>query len=300
MGKHSKNNNERPFFTHAERRAAAGGWMTDGFAKTAAGGSFNDGGWGTETRFLNGDEMKDLDACSLSLQPCVDPVVTPSGVLYDKRVVLEYIIARKKDIERQMAEWQAQQSSNEAEAAAAAADAQEAQISEFVAQQEGLSQADIRARASSSQSSGASASTMGRALLADRGKHAADTSFWAPQNTPVAKTVLEKPDGVVRCPITQEPLRLKQLVPVKFTLAEAGTSADALAGMASKERYICPLSKKALTNIHPASVLRPSGMVIATACIKARRTAARARTACNLVPRPPPPPLRAAPSGARA
>ena len=33
-------------------------------------------------------------------------------------------------------------------------------------------------------------------------------------------------------------------------------------------RYICPLTKKALSNVNPASVLRPSGMVVSTACIK--------------------------------
>ena len=94
MGKHSKNNNERPFFTHAERRAANYGRMSSGFlgGHNTADGNFKEYGWGTETRFLDADAMKDLDACSLSLQPCVDPVVTPSGVLYDKRVVVTLLL----------------------------------------------------------------------------------------------------------------------------------------------------------------------------------------------------------------
>ena len=79
---------------------------------------------------------------------------------------------------------------------------------------------------------------------------------------------LEKPDDKVRCPVTNEPLRLKQMTAVTFTPAEEGASAADLVGKAAKERYICPLSKKALTNANPATVLRPSGMVISTACVK--------------------------------
>ena len=38
--------------------------------------------------------------------------------------------------------------------------------------------------------------------------------------------------------------------------------------MTAKERYICPLTKKPLSNIYPATVLKPSGMVISSACVK--------------------------------
>lgn len=51
-------------------------------------GNFKEWGWGTETRTLDSDSMKDIDACSLSLQTCVAPLVSPSGVLYDKEVRL--------------------------------------------------------------------------------------------------------------------------------------------------------------------------------------------------------------------
>ena len=31
---------------------------------------------------------------------------------------------------------------------------------------------------------------------------------------------------------------------------------------------MCPLSKRPLSNVHPAAVLRPSGMVVSTQCVK--------------------------------
>ena len=110
------------------------------------GANFTEWGWGTETRTLDSDSMKDIDACSLTLQPCATPLVSPSGVLYDKQALIEYILARKKEIERETKAWEAQQQSDERSVQAAAAATQQSRIEEFVAQQEGLSQADLRAR----------------------------------------------------------------------------------------------------------------------------------------------------------
>ena len=222
MGKHSKNNNDRGFFSNAERKAAASGRMSSGFVGY---NDFREWGWGTETRTLDSDSMKDIDACSLSLQPCAEPMLTPSGVLYDRGVIIEYILTRKREIEAEMKKWEAQEAGDASEAAAAGAAAQEARIAEFVAQQEGLSQADIKKRARDGGTSGAgssgssskpvtTAASMGRSLVADGGKHAADTSFWVTTNTPSAKLRLSKPDSVVRCPVTNEPLKLKNMIKV--------------------------------------------------------------------------------------
>ena len=218
--------------------------------------------------------MKEIDACSLSLQPCADPVVTPQGVLYDRMVVVQYILDRKREIERATREWEAQQAGDAADAAGAAAQAAEARVEEFVARQEGLSAADLAQRQAARKgggagsSCGAVASTMGRSLMSsDTGKHAADTSFWVPSLTPEARTRVEKPDATVRCPVSGEPLRLKQLAAVAFTRADAD-DAGPDAGKKAGERFMCPLSKKPLSNLHPATVLRPSGTVISTQCVK--------------------------------
>ena len=96
-----------------------------------------------------------------------------------------------------------------------------------------------------------------------------------------AEIRLDKPDTTVRCPISNEPLRLKQLVPVKFTRADEGASSDDLVGMNAKERYICPLTKKRLSNIHPATVLKPSGMVISSSCVKDIIKKVRALRGCG-------------------
>lgn len=265
MPKHSKNNNDRPFFTNAERKAASRGRAASSFIGQ---NDFTEWGWGSESRTLDSDSMKDMDSCSLSLQPCVDPVVTANGVLYDKAAVIEFILTRKREIERETKAWEAQEAQEASGAAAAESAARESRISEFVAQQEGLSQADLRARTEPGKRGVVTGAALGRTLVSDSGVHAADTSFWVATNTPGAKVRLEKPDGVVRCPVTNEPLRLKAMTAVVFTPAEDGAKAADLVGREARERYICPLTKKALTNSNPATVLRPSGMAVSTKCVK--------------------------------
>merc|ERR1740133_355929 len=156
-------------------------------------------------RTLDGDAMKEIDACSLSLQ----------------------------ELERELHAWEAQEAGAVADAASEEQEAQQVRIDEFVAQQEGLSQSDLSARTGKTV---ATASTMGRSLLSsDTGKHAPDTSFWVPQLTPQARTTLKQPDTPVRCPITAKPLRLKQLTAVKFTRLDESKD---LRGQIAKERRV--------------------------------------------------------------
>ena len=100
MGKHSKNSNDRAFFSYHERKAASYGRLSSAMlgGHNTADGNHQSHGWGTMQRTLDGDAMKEIDACSLSLQACVNPVVTANGILYDKQVIVEYILSRKKVI----------------------------------------------------------------------------------------------------------------------------------------------------------------------------------------------------------
>lgn len=52
MGKHSKNNNDRAFFSYHERRAANFGRHSSGLlgGHNTAAGNYVDRGWGSETR----------------------------------------------------------------------------------------------------------------------------------------------------------------------------------------------------------------------------------------------------------
>ncbi|GFQ91209.1 nitric oxide synthase-interacting protein [Trichonephila clavata] len=48
--------------------------------------------------------VKDFDCCCLTLKPCTNPVITPSGFLYDKRPILDYIDMKKKEFAKHFIE----------------------------------------------------------------------------------------------------------------------------------------------------------------------------------------------------
>ena len=53
--------------------------------------------------------------------------------------------------------------------------------------------------------------------------------------------------------MSERPLRMKDLIPVKFTLAEAKKSLES-----TRERYKCPVSGDILGNNVPCAVLKPT------------------------------------------
>jgi hypothetical protein len=59
------------------------------------------------------DSQGNFDDCCLTLQPAVNPVVTPDGFLFSREAILENLLQQKKTIKRKLAEWEAD---NKAEA----------------------------------------------------------------------------------------------------------------------------------------------------------------------------------------
>lgn len=77
-------------------------------------------------------------------------------------------------------------------------------------------------------------------------------AFWLPSKAPSAKQVVQKPDESTYCPATGKKLRLKDLVPVKFTQVPEGED----------DLYIDPLTRQTLTNSSKLVVLKATGDVI--------------------------------------
>nr|CAD7445044.1 unnamed protein product [Timema bartmani] len=98
-------------------------------------------GYGTNTQRIGKDSVKDFDCCSLTLQPCRNPVITSKGLrlrspplpkliceavgmerdqthpredkwkdgyLFDKEAILEYICTKKLDYATKMKEYEKQ------------------------------------------------------------------------------------------------------------------------------------------------------------------------------------------------
>ena len=65
-------------------------------------------GYGSDKARFSKDSIKGFDCCSLTLQPCENPVVTKEGWLYDKEAILKYMIEKKQEYARKLKEYERQ------------------------------------------------------------------------------------------------------------------------------------------------------------------------------------------------
>jgi nitric oxide synthase-interacting protein len=225
MPRHSKNNCSGSVFTHYERREAA-----------------VNSGWGTQHVRLGKDALRGPDMCCLTLQPAINPVVTPQGFLFDKPALIEYYLAQKDTLKKKLAAWKQQQAIQEQQA-----HKEEEQIKKKKHDSFEKSEFSVlnNKKSSASSSSSSTSANLG-------------SNFWLPQNTPEVSQVTAKPEMDVTCPMSGKPLKLTKLIECQFTPLSGASSSDAT------KRYMCPLSNKEITNAVDCVVLKPSGKVISS------------------------------------
>lgn len=80
-------------------------------------------------------------------------------------------------------------------------------------------------------------------------------SFWIPSKTPEAKeTMVQKPDKTIYCPVSEKPLKIKDLISVKFT--EVKDPDDKKSLIVKQARYMCPITHDILSNSVPCAVIK--------------------------------------------
>uniref|UniRef100_A0A1A8MUP2 Nitric oxide synthase-interacting protein n=2 Tax=Nothobranchius pienaari TaxID=704102 RepID=A0A1A8MUP2_9TELE len=229
-------------------------------------------GYGTQSIRLGKDAIKDFDCCCLSLQPCQDPVVTPDGYLYEKQAILEYILHQKTDIAKKMKAYEKQKQALRNNNQLESKSEERQKVEKFKSSENSIVSKPINPFASGhskegeagrSQSSTGESSTPGSASSSSQSL----PSFWIPSLTPEAKpTLLKKPSKAVLCPMSGRPIKMSDLIPVRFTPLDA--SLDRVALLNRQERYVCAVTRDALGNSVPCAVLRPSGAVVTQECVE--------------------------------
>lgn len=215
-------------------------------------------GYGTQKSRVGKDSVKDFDACSLTLQPCRNPVVTPDGYLYDKEAILEYFIHQKTEIARQLKEFDKQKKRDENELKELAEAEQQSKAASFKASERSIVKEGINNGASGS---GSSISNMAN------GRDKTLPSFWIANLTPASKKVkLVKPSNVVVCPMSGKPLKIKDLIEVKFT--QVNDPDDKRSLITKKNRYMCAVTHDILNNSVPCAVLKTSNNVVTMECVE--------------------------------
>ncbi|XP_048868904.1 nitric oxide synthase-interacting protein [Brienomyrus brachyistius] len=232
-------------------------------------------GYGTQSVRLGKDAIKDFDCCCLSLQPCRNPVVTPDGYMYEKEAILEYILHQKTEIAKKMKAYEKQKQAQKNENLLESQSEERERAEKFKTKENSIVSKPINPFTGGQSKdlgvqSGPSGSTNGPSnSAASDGSSTKSTlpSFWIPSLTPEAKpTMLKKPVKTVLCPMSGRPLKMNELIPVKFTPMDP--SLDRVALLTRQDRYVCAVTKDMLGNSVPCAVLRPSGVVVTMECVE--------------------------------
>lgn len=208
-------------------------------------------GYGTNAQRLGKDSVKSFDCCSLTLQPCRNPVVTKDGYLFDKEAILQYIITKKNEYSRKLKEYERLKKLEENESSQELNRKRQECVEQFVKSGKPVNGAVEKPSTSREAKEESSISNM------SNGHEKKLPSFWLPSECPNAGLAkAQKPDPTIYCPVSQKVLKAKDLIDVKFTLVKDGDTKKSL--IAKEARYMCPVTHDILSNAVPCAVLRPT------------------------------------------
>ena len=216
-------------------------------------------GHGTAKERLGKDSMGHFFDCRLSLSPAVDPVACPSGFIFSREAIIENLLAQKKETKRQLAAWEAAQANTSRKEAERSAVEKEAALLAFDRRNHAGASDILATQLHDAVTEEAEAMlaetrvTSGAVnIRSNEERMASMKAFWAPSQTPHAAATVDKPDGFTKCPASGKKMKLKDLVPVKFSSMPGGGAAE----------YMDPVTRDPLTNASRLVVLKPTGDVV--------------------------------------
>jgi len=206
-------------------------------------------GWNSEKTRFSKDSIKGFDCCCLTLQPCDNPVITKEGWLYDKEAIFKFMLEKKKEYAKKLKEYERQKDEDLKELHELAEAEKAAAVSKFEKAESTITRTKLTGQASTSKG--------------------ALPSFWVPSMTPQAsKTKVEKPDKTVYCPMSGKPLKMKDLIDVKFQLIKPDEKDEKKSIISREERYRCAVTHDVLNNATPVAVLKHTGDAVTVECVE--------------------------------
>uniref|UniRef100_G3NLV5 Nitric oxide synthase-interacting protein n=1 Tax=Gasterosteus aculeatus TaxID=69293 RepID=G3NLV5_GASAC len=256
MTRHGKNCTAGAVYTYHEKRK-----------DTAA------SGYGTQSIRLGKDAIKDFDCCCLSLQTCQDPVMTPDGFLYEKQAILEYILHQKTETAKKLKAYEKQKQAQKSSSRLESKSEEREKVERFKTRENSIVSKPINPFTSGTRSlnrlnqGGETGRTDSSSAASVASSSQSLPSFWIPSLTPQSKpTLLKKPSKTVLCPMSGRPIKMNELIPVRFTPLDPGL--DRVALLTRQDRYVCAVTRDILGNSVPCAVLRPSGTVVTLECVE--------------------------------
>jgi nitric oxide synthase-interacting protein len=218
--KHSKNAGDQHHFSYAEKKMC---------------------GYGTESQRLGTESQTPFGYCCLSLNPVTDAVVSPSGHLYSREAILEYLLLKTKGIKQQQLQYEEQMSRHKRDELQVQRTEKELEISNFTEAQDVTG---ITKRKATEMESKASYMESRKKIIDDtdavqKKEQLRKISPWIVDFTPTAKDAeIKMPPKRPSSPFSGQPIRTKDLIPVNLTRETSENK-----GATGLVRFICPVSR---------------------------------------------------------
>lgn len=184
------------------------------------------------------------------------------GYLYEKEAILQYILHQKTEIAKKMKAYEKQKQALKSEGQLESKSEERERAEKFKQRENNIVSKPINPFTSGKSKdegnqNGSTSSSSTDTSSGESSSSSALPSFWIPSLTPEAKpTLLKKPSKTVSCPMSGRPLKMSDLITVRFTPLDP--SLDRVALLTRQDRYVCAVTKDTLGNSVPCAVLRPS------------------------------------------
>lgn len=202
---------------------------------------------GTLRQRLGTDSQLPFGYCALSMQPAEEPVVSPSGHIYSRECILEYLLTKSRELKQLQRDFEAQKARLEQEVLLEERKVQEREVQSFLELNEGTGRTSSNKRSNTEafphETPCSDYETRRKKIIDDtdhddKMEHLRKVSPWVPQFTPQARaTLLEEPPKRPPSPNTGRPLRTKDLIPIHLERDPGTTSSSHFV------RYLCPVSR---------------------------------------------------------
>ena len=196
------------------------------------------GGYGLQEIRISKDSINGFNACCLTLQPCKTPMVTPEGYLYDREAIIEYIFNRKKEYSRRLLAWQNR-------------------VKRISGEESLKEKSETNSKITKFKRTEGSILPSTPAVSSESNPDKQLNSFWIPTLTPqAASEEISKPNKTIYCPMSGNPISLRDLVKVCFKTSGGEQS-----------HFVCAVTGDTIGNHVPCAVLRSTGDVVTLECV---------------------------------
>lgn len=253
MSRHSRHSNDRSFFT-AKERADAGYSVT-------------------KKEVLGSDCFLPFGHCCISLKAPKTPVVTPEGYIYDREFILEYLLTQKLELQAKRKSFEEQEARKARKEAQTKVELELKVLEDFQKVDQGLLSEDHRHKRAMEKDKpvpgapdddAAKRRKKNELLVIDKSVQR-EKCFWVKETTQTAAPaeVKDVEDVTPKCPMSGKKLRVKDLLPVNFEVADE----QMLKEGGGKGVFCCAVSKHPITH-QQAYLIKPSGQVVMESVLK--------------------------------